>query len=32
VEYATQTQARIAGKPEAGMFHEARRLLGTART
>lgn len=28
VEYAAQTQARIAGKPEAGMFHEARRLLG----
>ena len=28
VEYATRTRARCAGKPEAGMFHEAQRLLG----
>jgi glycerol-1-phosphatase len=28
VEYATGRQARCAGKPEPGMFREARRLLG----
>jgi HAD superfamily hydrolase (TIGR01450 family) len=28
IEYATGTTARCAGKPEPGMFDEARRLLG----
>ncbi len=31
VEYATDTNARCAGKPERAMFDEARRLLGDGR-
>jgi ribonucleotide monophosphatase NagD (HAD superfamily) len=31
VEYATDTVARCAGKPERAMFDEARRLLGEGR-
>jgi len=31
VEYATDTVARCAGKPERAMFDEARRLLGDGR-
>ena len=31
VEYATDTNARCAGKPERAMFDEARRLLGEGR-
>ena len=31
MEYATDTNARCAGKPERAMFDEARRLLGDGR-